>query len=104
MTAECADGGQLPRLRPPRHRLRIDPDERGHLQATGRGEYTNAVYDFWIKRNRAATQKAAMLYLNAGAASENARTQIAVGKKRGMNWVYTSGIDVAEFNYGPYVQ
>jgi len=28
----------------------------------------------------------------------------SVGKKRGMNWIYVSGIDVAEFNYGPYVQ
>jgi ABC-type branched-subunit amino acid transport system substrate-binding protein len=27
-----------------------------------------------------------------------------VGSKRGMKWVYTSPIDVAEFNYGPYVQ
>jgi ABC-type branched-subunit amino acid transport system substrate-binding protein len=42
--------------------------------------------------------------LNAGAAAENAATQISVGKQRGMNWVYTQGIDVAAFNYGPYVQ
>ncbi|HEY0903595.1 MAG TPA: ABC transporter substrate-binding protein [Marmoricola sp.] len=74
------------------------------VQATGKGEYQNQVYDYWIKSNKAATQKAAFLYLNAGAAAENAKTQIAVGKKRGMNWIYTSPIDVAEFNYGPYVQ
>lgn len=74
------------------------------VQATGKSEYQNLVYDYWIKTNKAATQKAAFLYLNAGAAAENAKTQIAVGKKRGMNFVYTSGIDVAEFNYGPYVQ
>lgn len=73
-------------------------------QATGKNEYQNQVYDYWIKSNKAATQKAAFLYLNAGAAAENAKTQIAVGKKRGMNWVYTAPIDVAEFNYGPYVQ
>src|SRR5689334_23910906 len=41
------------------------------VQATGRGEYSNGVYDFWIKRDRASTSKAAMLYLNAGAAAEN---------------------------------
>jgi ABC-type branched-subunit amino acid transport system substrate-binding protein len=73
-------------------------------QSTGKGEYQNQVYDYWIKSEKAATQKAAFLYLNAGAAAENAKTQIAVGAKRGMNWVYTAPIDVAEFNYGPYVQ
>jgi ABC-type branched-subunit amino acid transport system substrate-binding protein len=74
------------------------------VQATGKGEYQNEVYDYWIRTQKAATQKAAFLYLNAGAAAENAKTQISVGAKRGMNWVYTSPIDVAEFNYGPYVQ
>jgi ABC-type branched-subunit amino acid transport system substrate-binding protein len=74
------------------------------VQPTGKGQYQNQVYDYWVKSNKAATQKAAFLYLNAGAAAENAKTQIAVGKQRGMNWVYTSPIDVAEFNYGPYVQ
>jgi ABC-type branched-subunit amino acid transport system substrate-binding protein len=73
-------------------------------QNTGTGEYTNAVYDFWIRRDKPATQKAAFAYLDSGAAAENAKTQIAVGKKRGMNWVYTTPIDVADFNYGPYVQ
>jgi ABC-type branched-subunit amino acid transport system substrate-binding protein len=75
------------------------------VQSTGTGgEFSNGVYDFWIKRNKAATQKAAFVYLNAGAAAENGKSQIAVGKKRGMDWVYTTAIDVAEFNYGPYVQ
>jgi len=74
------------------------------VQATGKGQYQNEVYDYWIRTQKAATQKAAYLYLNAGAAAENAKTQIAVGTKRGMNWVYTAPIDVAEFNYGPYVQ
>jgi hypothetical protein len=74
------------------------------VQATGKGQYQNEVYDYWIRTEKAATQKAAFLYLNAGAAAENAKTQIAVGTKRGMNWVYTAPIDVAEFNYGPYVQ
>ena len=74
------------------------------VQATGRGEYQNEVYDYWRRTNKAATEKAAFLYLNAGAAAENARTQMAVGRKRGMNWVYTAAIDVAAFNYGPYVQ
>jgi ABC-type branched-subunit amino acid transport system substrate-binding protein len=74
------------------------------VQATGKEEYQNEVYDYWRRTEKAATEKAAFLYLNAGAAAENAKTQISVGRKRGMNWVYTAGIDVAEFNYGPYVQ
>ena len=74
------------------------------VQATGAGEYQNEVYDYWIRTQKAATQKAAFLYLNAGAAAENGKSQIAIGAKRGMNWVYTSPIDVAAFDYGSYVQ
>lgn len=73
------------------------------VQSTGVREAPN-VWDYWVKNKRAATQKAAFLYLNAGAAAENAATQISVGKKRGMNWVYTAAIDVAAFDYGSYVQ
>ena len=72
--------------------------------ATGSHEFTNAVPDFFVKNYRAASQKAAFLYLNAGAAAENAITQQKVETQRGMKFVYSSGIDVAEFNYGPYVQ
>jgi len=72
--------------------------------ASGRGEFQNQTYDFWRKQNPGATQKAALLYLNAGSAAETARTMISVGKQRGMNWIYTSPIDVADFNYAPYVQ
>ncbi len=73
-------------------------------QATGAREWSNAIPDFFVKNYKAATQKAAFLYLNAGAAAENAVTQQKVGTKRGMKFIYTAGIDVAEFNYGPYVQ
>jgi ABC-type branched-subunit amino acid transport system substrate-binding protein len=73
-------------------------------QSAATDEFENAVPDYFLKTNRAATQKAAYLYINAGAAAQNAATQIAAMKKRGMNFVYTSGIDVTEFNYGPFVQ
>jgi len=73
------------------------------VQSTGSHQAPN-VWDYWVKKDRSATQRAAFLYLNAGAAAENAKTQIAAGTKRGMKWVYTSPIDVADFNYGPYVQ
>ncbi|GAA3521892.1 hypothetical protein GCM10022234_17360 [Aeromicrobium panaciterrae] len=73
-------------------------------QATGAREFSNAVPDFFVKNYKAASQKAAFLYLNAGASAENAATQQKVETKRGMKFLYSAGIDVAEFNYGPYVQ
>ncbi|MCW2801745.1 MAG: amino acid/amide transporter substrate-binding protein family [Aeromicrobium sp.] len=73
-------------------------------QATGAREFSNEVPDFFVKNYHAASQKAAFLYLNAGASAENAVTQQKIETRRGMKFVYSSGIDVAEFNYGPYVQ
>ena len=74
------------------------------VNATGSREFTNEVPDFFVKNYKGASQKAAFLYLNAGASAENAATQQKVETQRGMKFVYSSGIDVAEFNYGPYVQ
>lgn len=74
------------------------------VNATGIREFINEVPDFFVKNYKAASQKAAFLYLNAGASAENAATQQKVETQRGMKFVYSSGIDVAEFNYGPYVQ
>ena len=62
------------------------------------------VPDFIVKNYHAASQKAAFLYLNAGAAAENGKYQQKVEEQRGMKFLYSSGIDVAAFNYGPYVQ
>ncbi|MFL6158882.1 MAG: ABC transporter substrate-binding protein [Marmoricola sp.] len=73
-------------------------------QATGPHEFSNAVPDFIVKSYKSASQKAAFLYLNAGAAAENGKYQQKVEEQRGMKFVYSSGIDVADFNYGPYVQ
>ncbi len=74
------------------------------VQASGIREHSNQVPDFFVKNYKAASQNAAFVYLNAGAAAENAATQQKVSEQRGMKFVYSSGIDVAEFNYGPYVQ
>lgn len=73
-------------------------------QPTGPYEFSNAVPDYFVKNHKSASQKAAFLYLNAGAAAENAKAQQKVEEKRGMKFLYTQGIDVADFNYGPYVQ
>jgi ABC-type branched-subunit amino acid transport system substrate-binding protein len=45
-----------------------------------------------------------MLYINAGAASENAKVQVSAMENRGMTFDYVKGIDISEFNYAPYVQ
>ncbi|UDY22246.1 ABC transporter substrate-binding protein [Nocardioides sp. Kera G14] len=66
--------------------------------------FENAPMTHFIKTNKAATQAAAMVYLDAGGAAQNAQTVVKVGTKLGMKWVYNAGIGVTEFNYGPYVQ
>ncbi|MCZ4500176.1 MAG: amino acid/amide transporter substrate-binding protein family [Marmoricola sp.] len=73
-------------------------------QPTGPYEFSNAVPDFIVKNYKAASQKSAFLYLNAGAAAENGKAQQKVEEKRGMKFVYSSGIDVAATSYAPYVQ
>lgn len=74
------------------------------VEAAATNEFENAVPDFFVKNYHDASQHAAFLYLNAGAAAQNATTQIGAEEKRGMKIIYRAGIDVSEFNYGPYVQ
>lgn len=52
-----------------------------------------------------AVKNAAVLYINAGAAVQNAKS-MAAGYEKGAGWKvnYVQGIDVAEFNFAPYVQ
>ena len=73
-------------------------------QSTQADEFQNAVPDFVKKNHPDAAAHAAMLYINAGAAAENAKTQVAAMENRGMNFEYVQGIDISEFNYSPYVQ
>lgn len=73
-------------------------------QAVDLNTFEDAVPDFFVKNYHAATQHAAMLWVNAAVSAQNARTQMAVEKQRGMRFVYASSFDVSEFNYGPYVQ
>lgn len=71
--------------------------------STNARQFENIVPDTIIK-DYGGGQHAAMLYINAGAASENGHTQAKAGTERGMNYLYESGIDIAEFNYAPYVK
>ena len=73
-------------------------------QSTESTQFQNAVPDYVIKNYPKAAASAAMLYINAGAASENGKIQAEAMGKRGMNFKYVQGIDVSEFNYSPYVQ
>lgn len=73
-------------------------------QSTSAKEFTTSIPDFFVKNYPEAVKKSAFLYINTGAAAENAKTQQNVEEQRGMKFVYTSGIDIADFNYGPYVQ
>lgn len=69
---------------------------------------TNLIPDvvpkYFAQKFPAAVKKAAFLYVNAGAAPVNAKSQAAGYEKAGWDAVYVQGIDVAEFNFAPYVQ
>ncbi len=73
-------------------------------QSNNSNFFENAVPDYVKRVAPAASKKGAFLYLNAGAAAENAKGQINAQKRRGITYLYTQGIDVSEFNYAPYVQ
>jgi ABC-type branched-subunit amino acid transport system substrate-binding protein len=73
-------------------------------QSTVATEFQNAVPDYVKKSHPDAAAHAAMLYINAGAAAENAKTQVSAMENRGMDFQYVQGIDISEFNYSPYVQ
>ncbi|WKN47981.1 ABC transporter substrate-binding protein [Nocardioides sp. Arc9.136] len=73
-------------------------------QSTVANQFQNAVPDYVKKNFPDAAANAAMLYINAGAASENGKIQAAAMSERGMKFSMVQGIDIAEFNYAPYVQ
>lgn len=66
--------------------------------------FANAVPDFFVSHHHAASQAAGFLYLNAGSWARRARVMQKAEELRGMHFLYSSGIDVAEFNYGSYVE
>jgi ABC-type branched-subunit amino acid transport system substrate-binding protein len=71
-------------------------------QPAGPDAFENAVPDFIIRRT--GGKNAAMLYINIGASAANGRSQVKHATARGVHYVVNRGIDVAEFNYSPYVQ
>jgi len=73
-------------------------------QGSNPAVYENAPFTYFMQHDKAATQHAALLYLNAAGAAQNAATIKAVAAKLGMPFQYVAGIGITEFNYGPYVQ
>jgi len=68
------------------------------------GQVPNAMPQFWVKKEPDAVKHVAMLYVNAGAAPENASAFRKAWTANGWNIDIFQGIDVSEFNYAPYVQ
>lgn len=73
-------------------------------QSVNTKEFQNSVPDFVLKNYSSSAKKAAFLYINAGAASQNALRQVAAMTRRGMAFPYVQGIEISDFNYAPYVQ
>jgi len=59
--------------------------------------------DFYKKQFPGVASKAAFVYLNAGASSLNASSEIKAWTHEGFHFVYTAGIPVTEINYTGYV-
>jgi ABC-type branched-subunit amino acid transport system substrate-binding protein len=59
---------------------------------------------YFLSKDKDATQHAALLYINAGAAAVNADFFRNAYNRAGWNVDYFQGIDVSEFNYAPYIQ
>ncbi|HYF72929.1 MAG TPA: ABC transporter substrate-binding protein, partial [Nocardioides sp.] len=73
-------------------------------QAVDPGLVPSAMPRYFLGKYKNATQHAALLYINAGAAPVNAGAFRSAWDKAGWNVDYYEGIDVSEFNYSPYVQ
>lgn len=64
----------------------------------------SALPKYFLGKYEDATQHAALLYINAGAAPVNSEAFRSAWGKAGWQIDYFKGIDVSEFNYAPYVQ
>ncbi len=64
----------------------------------------SAVPKFFLSKYKSATEAVGVLYINAGSAAPNAKFQKNAWVKAGWKVPYFQGMDVAEFNFAPYVQ
>ena len=70
-------------------------------QPAGPTAFQKAVPNF-LKRH--GVSKAGMLYISIGASATNGEAQAKHGQGMGIDYVVKQPVDVAAFNYGPYVQ
>lgn len=68
------------------------------------GLVPDAMPQYWAEKEPEAVKNVAMLYVNAGAAPENAAAFRKAWTGNGWNVEIFQSIDVSEFNYAPYVQ
>jgi ABC-type branched-subunit amino acid transport system substrate-binding protein len=73
------------------------------VEASRSGEVATSVH-YLLATHPSASQKTAVLYLNVGVDAEKAIAQENAEEQSGMKVVYASPVDVADFNYSPYVQ
>lgn len=64
---------------------------------------STAVPDYFKRAYPAAAGKAAFLYLNSEVTKQNEASFVKAFRSRGFTFVYEQAIDVADFNYAPYV-
>lgn len=70
-------------------------------QPAGPSAFQRAVPNFLKRRG---VTKAGMLYISIGASATNGESQAKHGEAMGIDYVVKQPVDVAAFNYGPYVQ
>ena len=103
--AGAAQGCGLPDIRS----TTVTPERRDcatcfAAQAVDPGLVPSAMPRYFLGKYEDATQHAALLYINAGAAPVNADAFRSAWDKAGWSVDYFQGMDVSEFNYSPYVQ
>jgi ABC-type branched-subunit amino acid transport system substrate-binding protein len=103
--AETADECNIPDLRSGTlTTARTACDNCFAAQTSEVGVLTTAFLGHLRKIDRAATDHAAFLYLDAGGSAELAKTYAEAAESIGYGVEMLTGIDATEFNYAPYVQ
>ena len=64
---------------------------------------SSAVADYFKGKYGEAASKAAFLYLNSEVTKQNEASFVKAYTSRGFTFVYEQSIDIADFNYAPYV-
>ena len=64
---------------------------------------STAISDYFKGKYPAAASKAAFLYLNSEVTKQNEASFVKAFTSRGFTFIYEQAIDVADFNYAPYV-